>query len=204
MNLIFAMKVFNIGLPKTGTSSLNEALIILGYRSLHNPLDLRMASYRQGVYRYARDDWDAITNFGEHFYPQLDQNYPGSKFILTVRDRDAWLKSTEKWYSQPPMYPPRDNQSRLETFGCITFSYERFAYLYEHHTEGVKRYFEHRPDDLLISEVGQDEPWLDICQFLDKPVPNQPYPHSNNRAGKFHRAARLRRQLATWVRYGGR
>ncbi|MEO1350360.1 MAG: sulfotransferase, partial [Cyanobacteria bacterium J06635_15] len=52
-------KIFNIGLPKTGTVSLNAALVLLGYRSLHNPLDLRFMSYKKGIYNYPRDDWDA-------------------------------------------------------------------------------------------------------------------------------------------------
>lgn len=198
------MKVFNIGLPKTGTSSLNKALIMLGYRSLHNPLDLRFLSYRQGIYKYPRDDWDAITNFGEHFYPQLDINYPGSKFILSIRDRSAWLHSAEKWYSQSPVYPPRDNPARLETFGCMTFDRERFEYVYDHHLDGVKRYFANRPGDLLISEVGRENPWTDICEFLGKPIPEQPYPYLNSRTSKFHKASKLKRQLANWIKYKGR
>ena len=37
-----------------------------------------------------------LTNFGEHFYPQLDQAYPNSKFILTIRDEETWLVSWKK------------------------------------------------------------------------------------------------------------
>jgi hypothetical protein len=85
-------KVFGIGLPKTGTTSLNAALNHLGLKSIHNPLDLRRQAH-EGQYCFDRDDWDALTNFGEHFYPQLDEAYPGSKFILTVRDEEEWADS---------------------------------------------------------------------------------------------------------------
>ncbi len=33
------LKIFGLGLSKTGTSSLCEALRILGYRAVHNPTD---------------------------------------------------------------------------------------------------------------------------------------------------------------------
>lgn len=88
-------KIFNIGLPKTGTSSLHRALEVLGYRSIHNPLHWRQAVY-EGDYRVCAD-YDAVTNFAEHTYPQFDRAWPGSKFILTVRrDVDKWLKSWER------------------------------------------------------------------------------------------------------------
>ena len=172
-------KIFAIGLPKTGTSSLNEALKILGYRSLHNPLDLRFLSYREGIYKYPRDDWDAITNFGEHFYPQLDSNYLNSKFILTTRDKEQWLKSLKKWFSAPPQYPWKDYQPMLETFGCMEFNHDRFAYIYDLHQKNVKDYFQTRPNDLLILNINQDNLWEKICNFLARPVPGVPYPNLN-------------------------
>ena len=85
-------KIFNIGLPKTGTTSLHAALEALGYRSIHNPLHWRRPVY-EGNYRVC-DGYDAVTNFAEHTYPQFDAAYPGSKFILTLRgDVEAWLDS---------------------------------------------------------------------------------------------------------------
>lgn len=198
-------KVFAIGLPKTGTSSLNEALTIMGYRSLHNPLDFRLLSYREGIYKYSRDDWDAITNFGEHFYPQLDLSYPNSKFILTIRNKEQWLKSSEKWFNNPPQYPWKDYQPILETFGCMEFNYNRFSYVYDFHLKNVRDYFKNKPNDLLILNINDGNPWLKICHFLRQPIPNIPYPNLNrgfsketSRSGIGKSVPRSIRQLKLW------
>ena len=97
-------KIFGIGLSKTGTTSLYAALDQLGYRS---------ATFRHmresGLDRWFEGDfsedylanWDAVTdNPISAFYPQLDEQYPGSKFVLTVRDPEAWLTSTRKQWSK--------------------------------------------------------------------------------------------------------
>lgn len=194
-------KIFNIGLPKTCTASLNQALIILGFRSLHNPLDLRLLSYQKGIYKYPRDDWDAITNFGENFYPQLDKNYPGSKFILTTRNKDSWLKSASRWYSRKPDYPPKDNQGRLETFGCITYCEERFSYVYDKHLQSVKDYFMSRSEDLLILNIPETpDPWIPLCGFLDLKVPETSFPVHNVGEKSLQAIPRLKRTIRTFVR----
>ena len=184
-------KIFNIGLPKSGTTSLNEALRLLGYRSRHNPLDFRALTYNHGIYKYPRDDWDALTNFGEHFYPQLDVNYPGSKFILTVREKQHWLRSAEKWFSVPNENPPIDDKCILETFGCTTFQFDRFAYVYEVHRRNVMEYFRQRSDDLLILDCSMPDAWRRLSEFLDRPIPNRPFPHLLN--GASPRNSMLRR-----------
>ncbi|WPJ97739.1 sulfotransferase [Coraliomargarita algicola] len=93
-------KVFVIGLPKTGTTSVDAALTMLGYRCRHNPFNFRALAMR-GCYRFEPvDDWDALSNFGEHFYPQLDKEYPNSRFILTTREKESWLTSVERQFSK--------------------------------------------------------------------------------------------------------
>lgn len=188
-------KVFNIGLPKTGTTSLHQALLQLRYRSLHNPLKFRELSYRQGIYRYPDDNWDALTNFGEHFYPQLDRNYPDSRFILTLRDKERWLQSTEKWFSRRPLKPKKDNIGRVETFGCMRFNHERFSYVYDYHLNNVKTYFKHRPDDLLILNIDTDDSWVKLCTFLNEPISDSSFPHRNNGSAETKLTFRIRKWL---------
>ena len=56
------LKIFGLGLSKTGTSSLCEALRILGYRAVHNPTDDdSMVSLLSGNLRCsAIDENDAV------------------------------------------------------------------------------------------------------------------------------------------------
>lgn len=189
-------KVFGIGLPKTGTTSLNSALSQLGFTSLHNPLDLRQQAH-EGNYRFDRNDWDALTNFGEHFYPQLDEAYPGSKFILTVRDEEEWIDSWRRqikgttgdekegvisrsnWYRPGAywllinklLYGERNNTTsfrdiRLEIFGTYRFSKMRCRYVYNLHRKNVLSYFEGRENDIAIVNICGGEGWDKVCNLL--------------------------------------
>jgi hypothetical protein len=92
-------KIFGIGLSRTGTRSLSEALEILGIRTAHLPLDRR--TYRElasGVYALTvLTTCDALTDItAAPFYRRFDQTYPNSKFILTARDKDSWMRSMQR------------------------------------------------------------------------------------------------------------
>ena len=119
-------KIFCIGLSRTGTVSICEALEILGYHTLHFSLGLFVNQnaiddnlhfeprQRLGLYKswqrnrelsYINRVFDSSTlenyaAFGDLpiplFYKELDQKFPRSKFIYTYRDEQKWLKSM-KW-----------------------------------------------------------------------------------------------------------
>lgn len=92
-------KVFCIGLSHTGTKSLTSALELLGCRAVHYPLDRQ--TYRElstGRFRLSiLDRFDAVADITvAPYFKDLDRAWPGSKFILTTRDRGAWLASMQK------------------------------------------------------------------------------------------------------------
>jgi hypothetical protein len=95
------VKIFGIGLSRTGTTSLNSALVKLGYRSLHWPHDSvtrrELIGYFAGEQPFAltvAEDYDAITDTpAAAAYRELSALYPESRFILTLRDRRGWLNS---------------------------------------------------------------------------------------------------------------
>jgi hypothetical protein len=76
--------VWGIGLTRTGTLSLNRALEILGYRAVHYPT---IAQLLHEPLEAATDEPVAVT------YKYLDFLYPHSKFILTEREEDDWIRS---------------------------------------------------------------------------------------------------------------
>lgn len=89
-------KVFGIGLSHTATTSLNAALNILGVKSIHWPVD--KTTYQElscGHYDLTiLKEYQAVTDITvSPFYQALDRNYPGSKFILTTRNKESWIKS---------------------------------------------------------------------------------------------------------------
>ncbi len=164
-------KIFGIGLSKTGTTTLTQALEILGYRAVHFPRSDREIEF-----------CDAATDAPvAAIFEQLDTRFPGSKFIYTVRDREQWLRSCEKFYSIRRRQPDDIALDlRRKFYGQAEFDRQRFAAGYERHHERVTSYFMDRPGDLLTLDIcGQDAGWPALCAFLKKPVPDTPFPMAN-------------------------
>jgi 3'-phosphoadenosine 5'-phosphosulfate (PAPS) 3'-phosphatase len=177
------MKIFGIGLSKTGTTSLARALEILGYRT---------RDY-MGVTKYTPGDLssvdleeieanDAFTDTPiPSFYRELDTAFPGSKFILTVRDKEGWLRSCKKQFNQK--LAAKQNEASIRVFedlyGTAVFDEEHFSAGYDRFISSVEAYFKDSPEDLLILNVSAGEGWEKLCPFLGKPIPDVPFPKAN-------------------------
>lgn len=163
-------KIFGIGLMKTGTCSLWRALNLLGFRSLH-------AGNLQDLDRYdAAMDSPAASRFRE-----LDIMYPGSVFILTVRDPAAWLASWRAHCARsgPLAFEYRSARARL--FGRLDFDAESCLRGFRSHHEEVRSHFAARPADLLIMDITAGAGWETLCPFLGVPLPTTPFPWLNRR-----------------------
>jgi len=179
-------RVFGIGLQKTATTSLHEAFKLLGFDSLHwGTGEAPMIWYEMNALGRSAtlEQWYALSdNPIPLLYKQLDKAYPGSKFILTVRDEVDWLVSVKKLWDHkhnPTRYLwdvyPISNQLHTALYGRKDFDALVFLDRYRRHNLEVLEYFKDRPDDLLVTGAG----WPALCKFLDKPIPTVPYPRSN-------------------------
>ncbi|NJO93749.1 MAG: hypothetical protein HC820_04210 [Hydrococcus sp. RM1_1_31] len=124
---------------KTGTTSLCEALKILGYQTIHLPQTLDVLDY----YQAAADTLVAIA------YQQLDKKYSGSKFILTLRPLEEWLISHQKHEQKlqslyQGKFPQRLKELRLKAYGQWQFEASVWQATYERHHHSVKKYFRDR------------------------------------------------------------
>ncbi|UHD18858.1 hypothetical protein LT988_03385 [Thiocapsa bogorovii] len=176
-------------MPKSGTSSLHEALKILGIRSIHYPDDrtteeVRMANYRLSIL----ERYDAVLdNPIPGIFAQLDEAWPGSKFILTIRPIEKWLESSRRAgfnqaYATPKAGSVRDFQ-RVLLFGCSIFNENRYRWVYKTHHALVSKYFEgEKAGQLLTLDFGGGDGWEKLCPFLGYPVPDVPFPHANPRS----------------------
>jgi hypothetical protein len=191
-------KVFGIGLSRTGTASLSEALGCLGYRTLHYPTDpttrrevLDFDSGRlDALHLSALEASDALTDLPAPWaYPALDRAYPGSAFILTVRDKASWLESCARHWEMRGVFKavgaPADSYwafvdfLRRRMYGIPHFDPAVFADVYDRHHEAALAYFANRPADLLVLNISAGEGWASLCRFLDAPVPDRPFPWVN-------------------------
>ncbi|MEO1040248.1 MAG: sulfotransferase family protein [Pseudomonadota bacterium] len=184
-------KVFGLGLSRTGTRSLTSGLQILGYDTSHYPIDedtyteLAHGQYDLTILKY----YDGITDITTApYYQQLDKAYPGSKFILTVRDKESWLRSCRNhWFNRPAFKATEDPDEethllmrqllRAAVYGCYNFVPERFRWVYDRHISEVKAYFKDRPEDLLVLDVCSGEGFEKLAPFLGRELPAEPFPH---------------------------
>lgn len=182
-------KVFGIGLNKTGTTSLGEALNRLGIKTIHYPFkkpiydELRGGNFELSILRSYQGIVDTPV---APYYAHLDRTYPGSKFILTVREPESWLRSIaahwpvmRQWCEREPQFGRFTDFISAVVYGCIEYDRDRFLYAYQTHERNVREYFRNRPDDFLIMDVCSGDGWDQLCPFLGLDVPEFSFPHSN-------------------------
>jgi hypothetical protein len=138
-------KIFGIGLGHTGTRSLNDALNILGYRSVHWPTD--RATYRElsnGIYDLTvLKTADALTDItAAVFFAQYDKAYPGSKFIFTQRDINKWAARMLGLMQRRTKYWERFMLAASRKGGVYQFVFSRDFLSYLKHEPGVRHRIE--------------------------------------------------------------
>lgn len=183
-------RIFGIGMQKTATTSLDCALKILGFDSAHwldgkwavaILREMRAKERSETLERhYALCDLPIAILFKE-----LDRAYPGSKFILTVRDEVDWLVSTrDHWsYEHNTHRPdwdkwPAANIIHRATYGQTHFDASVMLARYRQHNAEVREYFKNRPDDLLVMDMSRGAGWKELCPFVEREIPDAPYPRA--------------------------
>ncbi|MEN8238119.1 MAG: sulfotransferase family protein [Actinomycetota bacterium] len=173
-------KVFGIGFHKTGTSTLKSAASMLGYAFAPrflvegeiNEVNLVARALEMAATVDAVQDnpWPLL-------FRELDREFPGSRFILTIRDTDEW------WVSLLKHFGGRTTEMRTWIYGIGDPKGHESLYKerYEAHNAAVIDYFADRPDDLLVFSITDGEGWDRLCPFLDEPTPDAPFPHRRPR-----------------------
>ena len=171
-------KVIGIGFHKTGTSTLRSVLTELGYEVLGARPDLASNLFNQEFEEVITltESYDAFQdNPWPLLYKELDKRYPNSKFILTLRNEEKWIKSSVNYFGT------RDTEMRRWIYGMGHPQGYENLYLekYKNHNREVIAYFSKRKNDLLIIDWEKNIGWQELCEFLDEPIPNKPLPHVN-------------------------
>jgi hypothetical protein len=179
-------KVFCIGLHKTGTTSLAKALSILGYRVKDYPTIRLLGNKFLWLRGTQINDYNCFTDSTIiPLYKRLDKKFPNSKFILTTRPIDSWLKSCSKW---PNFNEDKVNRKRKiyreRILGDKNYNESKYTEKYYEHLSDVKEYFKYRPGDIITLDLSQKNKWEIICSFLNKPIPSEDFPHSNSGSNK--------------------
>lgn len=175
-------RVFGIGLNKTATTSLHRALELLGLRSLHwgGPPVRRTveASLAAGEPLLARLDpaYDAFSDVEPLYrnFALVDRQYPGSRFVLTVRPVDEWVDSRRRHVLRN-----RERKAAGTYHGTfLEIDEEAWRADWDQHLAAVRSHFAGR-DDLLEVDLTRDPAWEPLCSFLGLPPPDLPFPWEN-------------------------
>jgi hypothetical protein len=190
------MKVFGIGLNKTGTTTLGVCLEKLGYRT--EGFDETLIKHVKNgnlkpVYKVT-DEYDAFQDWPwPLIYQKLDERYENSKFILTTR------KSAQDWFGSLKKHSERRGPEEFRNFiyGCYMphGNKKELIFKYKKHNEEVNKYFEDRDEDFLEVCWETGSGWGEICDFLGHDPPDIEFPHANQRPNKRSVMERIRSMI---------
>jgi len=172
-------RIFGVGLSKTGTTSLHRAAQMLGLRSVHYPDAARMLAGDWSVLDGVDIASDIPVALG---FRELDAAFPGSRFVLTVRDEGAWLASMRANFD--PVPAKYAGTPELEVFrrtygGADRYDERTMRRVYREHERAVRTHFVQRPEDLLVLDICAGDGWETLCAFLGLRPPPEPFPHVN-------------------------
>lgn len=173
-------KVIGLGYSKTGTTTLRECFREFGLPFIGFEVDLT----RQVV---GGDPGPALAALAAHeaaanwpwplIYREIDEAYPGSRFILTVRrDGPTWLRSL---VSQAKKKPRGEYREWVYGHGNPVGHEDELIARYEAHNDAVRRHFADRPEQLLEVCWETGSGWRELCEFLGRPIPAAPFPRAN-------------------------
>ena len=134
------------------------------------------------------------------FFEEQMKVYPDAKIILTIRDPDKWYRSCCDTIfrlipeSQSCSIGVRMFILFLFPKGATEFFYKNICQLFlqnqgfskencircfNEHNEYVKRVVP--PEKLLVVDITSgDVTWKQLCEFLEVPIPNVPFPRLND------------------------
>lgn len=192
------LSVIGAGFGRTGTESMKMALEQLGMGRCHHMTeviaDLELRDSWRAVADGAPANWDQLfagfdctVDWPSAFYwRELAAHYPDAKILLTVRSAESWYKSfsntilkvIESGKSVTGLGPRLVGE---QVFGGRAGDRDYAIELFERNTAEVQAAFP--PERLLTYHIGDG--WEPLCQFLDRPVPDTPFPRTNS-TEQFH------------------
>ena len=194
------MKIIGIGLNKTGTTTLGVCLRQWGFKHI--------SCNKEAFDLWKTGDYPALLKWVEAFdsfedwpwpliYREIDQAFPGCKFILTRRkDEKTWFKSLCKHAERTG---PTEFRKRIYGYEMPEGHEAEHIRFYRAHNEAVRTYFEQRPGDLLEVCWEEGDGWRELAGFLGYPLPDIPFPHANKTPAFGDGAREFYRGLRRWL-----
>ena len=191
------LKVIGAGFGRTGTMSLKLALEQIGFGPCYHMVDVMRNPGKPEQWAAAANGekmhWDAVFDGYQStvdwpstdYWRELADYAPDAKIILTLRDAEAWFRSTQQTIfgeiNSPMAVADNAAGTMIRAIFSKNFSnkprdHDTCVAAYEAHNAGVIR--DVPPERLLVFNVA--EGWEPLCRFLGVPVPETPFPRVNS------------------------
>ncbi len=191
------LEVIGAGFGRTGTMSLKLALEQLGLGPCYHMVEVFRKPAAPGQWEAVGEghapqwekifegfrstvDWPSAT-----YYEPLAAAYPQAKVILSLRDAEAWYRSTQAtiFARDPNRDHPNDfermiNKTVRFLFDFDTHDHDAMIRVYERHNAEVREKIP--AERLLVWDAA--EGWGPLCAFLGVAEPATPLPHANSTA----------------------
>lgn len=191
------LKIIGAGFGRTGTMSLKLALEQIGFGPCYHMIEVIRSPEKPGHWAAAANgekmDWDAV--FAGYtstvdwpstdYWRELAAYAPDAKIILTLRDAEAWFRSTQQTIFGEINSPMAGADAPTGTMIRAIFS-KNFAGMPNDRETCLAAYAAHNaavirdvpPERLLVFNVADG--WAPLCGFLGVPVPDTPFPRVNS------------------------
>ncbi|KAI1378238.1 hypothetical protein F4677DRAFT_412588 [Hypoxylon crocopeplum] len=203
------MKVLVLGMPRTGTQSLADALERLGIAPVYHMREVGK-NHHQALWIEALDakfegrgkpfdrekfdqilrNYEALADYPAAIFPgELMTAYPEAAIILsTRRSEDAWLASMESTLWHAHTHAPTPNPSPMAP---LSARYHRHCWGDDLPARGLAAYRAHNVlvRELAVSggrrllEYAPGDGWAPLCEFLGvavEEVEGEPFPRSDD------------------------
>ena len=168
-------KIFNLGMPKTGTTSFHLLMHKVGIKTRHDN------QYQEG--------YDSFSGGIVDQYETLYTKFPDAKFVLTMRDEEHWLKSVIKWFD-PNFRKWNDGNigKRTRIFGTkyvSTLSDKELLNIYNSWNNKIREFFKDKDNFMEINFINYFGDTKQLCQRLlnfleiDTDIVDIDFPHVN-------------------------
>lgn len=199
-------KIFCIGRNKTGTTSLAQALRDLGiYVGNQNAAEKLILDYKnrnwKPIIKYCNsaEAFQDVPFSSPYTWLVLHSHFPDAKFILTVRDAEAWYNSLIRFhttlFSSDKSNPPTaldlqnasycykgfmwdENRAVWNTPENDPYNKEILIHQYNTHNEIIAQYFKNQSNFLQL-DVSEPNSYNLLCTFLNKTPLYKVFPHLN-------------------------
>jgi len=166
--------IYGIGFPRTGTLSVATGLKEMGFDSVH------------------------ATNFGDllkheavigepaaFWWKELAAAFPKARFVLTIRNIDAWRDSCARMFREHFWMNRIANEADMTLqliykrwFGSAEYD-PSWIPVYVQHNADVQTFFSSAPERLCVIDLADGNAFEMLGAFLGKEHPKKGFPHLN-------------------------